>query len=235
MEISQLITHFKNTWFLEILVLLLNFLALYLCQKKSPKCLVFLFKLYFLTNILVLTSSWILTTTLNFYATKRLIYNSLNTIISLIEFLTYMTFFGVIIKRPHLKPYFKFSVSVFYILEILYFFTRFSFLTDRSRYVYSLLNVIEFLILIPPCLFYYYDLFNTSTAISLSSKPSFWIVTGIFTFSVISIPFYLLDPLLWDIKARDREIIGIFLFQLPIIINLSLLIRGLVCKKTLTT
>ena len=234
MDFTDLIYHFKNTWFTELIVFMLNIVALIICFKKRST-LEYFFAFYFFLNILVLLISWSITTTNISNTTKGLIFNTLNTMITIVELFTYTIFFRQLLKPLIFKYVLLIPFCIFLAIEIMYLITKFSFLTDRYRYIYSLLNVLEFLILITPCLIYYYNLFNTDTAMGLFLRPSFWIVTGIFTFSVISIPFYLLDPLLWDIKARIREIFGVFLFQLPIIINLTFLIRGLQCKRLLTT
>lgn len=235
MNITTLIEHFRNTWFTENLVFLLNLFALKLCFKRKDLISIN-FSFYFLANLLVLTISWtIVATTSISSSTKGIIYTDLNTVIEIVELFTYALFFGNFTSKNIFNPLIVTPFILFLILEIIFLFTRFSFITTRFRYAFALMNVLEFSILITWSLIYYYKLFNTKSSADLFRRPSFWIVTGIFIFSVISTPFYLLNPLLFDLKSETRAILGIFLFQIPILLNLSLLIKGLLCKEQLAT
>ena len=194
------------------------------------------FSFYFLTNLLVLIISWTLVTTISIpSSTKGLVYTNLNTVISIVELFTYVSFFRHFTNKIIYRYFLLTPFLVFLAFQMLFLLTRLSFITTRYRYVFSILNVFEFLMLITWALIYFYKLFNTKSSLELFKRPSFWIVTGIFTFSVISTPFYLLNPLLFDLKAETRATLGIFLFQLPIILNSSLLIKGLLCREKLTT
>lgn len=235
MDINLLIKHFQGTWYTELMVFTLNIVALAISTKRNEGEKKY-FSIYSCANISVLVISWTLVTITTIpNSAKGIAYNTLNTLVVIIELFVYTMFFRLLIKPSTFKVILKIPFLIFLTLEIIFLITNFSFLTNRYRYIYSLLSVFEFLILIPPCLIYYYDLFNSDSEIKLFKRPSFWIITGIFFFSVISIPFYLLNPLLWDLKSKTRAILGILLFQLPIILNLTFLIKGLLCKRQLTT
>lgn len=53
---------------------------------------------------------------------------------------------------------------------------------------------LESLLLIIPCLFYFYELFKLLHPVKLNDHPSFWVVTGILFYNSCSIPLFLLLP-----------------------------------------
>ncbi len=67
----------------------------------------------------------------------------------------------------------------------------------NSNFVLSFKTAIaESILLVFPCLIYYYELFITVTNRPLNSDPSFWVITGIFFLNACSIPLLLIFRLL---------------------------------------
>ena len=54
------------------------------------------------------------------------------------------------------------------------------------------LSSFEMTLLMIPCLLYFYELFTTKAQESLFNKPSFWIISALFLYCIIVIPFFLL-------------------------------------------
>ncbi len=46
------------------------------------------------------------------------------------------------------------------------------------------------------CIYFYYDLFRKPPYQKIKSEPSFWIITGLFFYSCLSMPFYALNDYL---------------------------------------
>jgi len=56
---------------------------------------------------------------------------------------------------------------------------------------FAWLFLLQSIVLVPPCLVYFYELFITVNSQSLKDQPPFWIVTGILFLNSCSIPLYL--------------------------------------------
>jgi len=234
MNIERLLQLFKSTNYLEIIILGANIMCGILTLKNNS-FIAKLFSLYFSFNAIVILSSWCMVVFPSLESLNRhLVRTELNTAISLLELFVYSQFFKGIIKNELGKNFLSASLIIFSALVFLYFFTRFSFLTHRFRYVSFALGVLEFFILIPPSLIYFYELLKTDSVLSLNNRPSFWIATGIFSFCIISAPFYLLNPILFDLNYQWKNLLGTFLFEFPLLLNLGFLTKALLCKKPLT-
>lgn len=55
---------------------------------------------------------------------------------------------------------------------------------------------LESLVLVIPCLFYFYELFKLLHPVNLLDHPPFWVVTGILFYNSCSIPLFLLLPVI---------------------------------------
>jgi hypothetical protein len=234
MDLTKLISQFESTYYTEPLVLIANIIGISLALRKGSRIENY-FVLYFTFNVLVLLTSWTMFLAPSIASSSRkIITNTLNSFVSLIELFVYVVFFSLIIKNIRIQKLLKGSLIIFSSLIILFLFTRFAFVTPRYHYVSYLLSVIEFLIVILASLTYFYELIKTDSTIKLKERPSFWVATGILIFAVISVPYYLLDTILWDINYRWRNLFGTFLFELPLLLNLLFLIKAFTCKKALT-
>ena len=122
--------------------------------------------------------------------------NNSNILISLVELLVYSYFFSIVLKGNKVKVLIKTLSSLFTLIAFIYFINGFNFFTNRIGYVTDIIGVVEFVFLLPFCLFYFYTILTNNSEIRLFDRPSFWIVTGIFFYSFISIPFYLINKYL---------------------------------------
>lgn len=158
-----------------------------------------------------------------------------NTIIALTELFAYFYFFSKILHNKKIIALMKIFALLFALIVLVFFSTKYSFLSKRFFYVSNLVGTIEFLFLIPLCLMYYYELFQNNPAINLHQRPSFWIVTGIFFFSVISIPYNMLDRFLMDNNSVYWSFTYLLFFSIPFSINMIFLSKAFLCRKSLTT
>jgi hypothetical protein len=157
-----------------------------------------------------------------------------NTLISLVELIVYYHFFFKTIKSQFIIKLMKLLRIIFISIMIIFVTTQFSFLTNRFSYVTEIIGVIEFLFLLLPCFTYFYELFKNDPVVNLYHRPSFWIVTGIFFYAIISIPYYLIDCFFVNNQYEYRYILDLVLYYIPFAINFIFLTRAFLCKKTLT-
>lgn len=121
------------------------------------------------------------------------------------------------------------------IIVITFAITKFEFLSLRYDYISNILGVLEFILILPFCILYFIQVLDKISELNLAERPSFWIVTGIFFFSAISIPYYLLENFFLKSKFEFRYILSATFYYLPFSINFIFLSKAFLCKKTLTT
>ena len=160
--------------------------------------------------------------------------NLTNTLVALVELLVYFYFFSKVLRNKMVIGLMKIFIAIFSIIIFLFILTKYSFLTDRFNYMVELIETIEFLFLIPPCFVYFYDLLQNNETGDLKHRPSFWIVTGIFFYAVISVPDYLLNILVTSKHKEYWPITYLLFFSIPFTINFIFLTKAFLCKKTLT-
>lgn len=157
-----------------------------------------------------------------------------NQLISLAELLVYYFFFFHIIQNKIIIRLMKITRMIFIFVIVIAITTHFSFLTKRYSYISLLTGCLEFLFLLPPCFVYFYEILKNNPAINLYQRPSFWIVTGIFFFSVMSVPYYLITQFVSSNHYEYTQLLDLSFYYVPFTINFIFLTRAFLCKKTLT-
>ena len=158
----------------------------------------------------------------------------INNLIALIELLVYYYFFYILLPNRKIKNLMKALALFFVVIIVVYVITRLNFLTNRFTYISYLIGVTEFIFLLPPCFFYFYNILTVDSEVSLLKRPTFWIVTGILFYSLISIPYYLLNRYLSDRDTQLWSTLQAALYIIPFTLNFAFLIKAFLCKKTLT-
>lgn len=157
-----------------------------------------------------------------------------NAIVAFIELIVYLTFFKCLL--PNKKP--KKMLTCF---QILFSIVMLTFIMNLagvinlgstkkfSHYV----TTIEFLLILIPCIMYYINILSEYSKEFLSQRPSFWVVTGVFQLTILSIPFYSIN---YFISFTDIdyyfELTGV-LFYVPLAFNYLLLSKAFLCQKPL--
>ena len=160
--------------------------------------------------------------------------NLTNALISYIELLVYYYFFIKVIRNKAVVRTIKILRVIFSIIMVFFITTKFSFLTNRYSYVSLMIGATEFVFLLLPCLSYFFELLKNEPMINLYQRPSFWIVSGIFLYSGISIPYYLTNRFIFSNQYEYYKIMAFLFFDIPFILNFIFLTRAFLCKKILT-
>jgi len=157
-----------------------------------------------------------------------------NTLVSLIELTVYYYFFYSIIRLSLIKKFIVVTCLPFIVISIILIIKYF--LKTSLRYVANQITVVEFSLLIILCFSYYFQLLKKPIG-SLFKRPSFFIATGIFIFSIISLPFYQIShffaPNNEAYDFRKYELFFEFLFYIPFSVNFILLSKAFLCRKCL--
>ncbi len=195
-----------------------------------------LFIFYIAFDLIILLTGWYQVTNSSIPKKKRLLFQTTsNTLISFVELFVYYYYFSIVLNNRKIKILLKYFFIIFTINTLIYITTRYDFLTIRYVYISFVIGAFEMLIMIIPCLSYFVQAQKNISATPLSQKPSFWIVSGIFLFSVISIPSYLLFSFINNNGTIFyKKFFLATLYYIPFAFNFIFLSKAFLCKKTLT-
>lgn len=158
-----------------------------------------------------------------------------NVIFSLIELLIFYTYFVKILEAKTIRVIMLSLIFVYLFFFISFFIKIFTTnidiykLTAISTYV----TAIGLSVMIIPCLIYYIELFKRPPIKNLFASPSFFIVTGIFFYCVIIIPFFLISE---NLRLEHTQIFRIiFAFHYFTFATFFLMLtKAFSCKMPLT-
>lgn len=161
----------------------------------------------------------------------------LNIVFAQIEFIVFSYFFKIIIENKYFKnaiPIVQIIFSIlFFSLIIRIFFWEIEIKTLREFSYYF--NAIEFFIFLPFCLFYFYELLTKQLAsiTYLTKSPSFWIITGLFFYVIVSLPFLIIGNSLF-INNKILYSISGSIHYISFSFFLICLTKAFACKTSLT-
>ena len=216
-------------WIVELMAIILGFL--YVRRQILGK----LFLIYLIVDFAILHIGFYLQYFIKRPFLTSSFINHTNTLISLIELIIYYHYFKIVIENPKTKVLIN-TLTIVYISVVLLFVTNnFKFISTNFSYLSYLISATGFAFLLFPCVSYFFELMTKNSSESLLEKPSFWIVTGVFFYSIISIPYYLLDNLLNTNRSTYRIMLSAIFFYFPFTLNFLFLIKAFLCRKPLQT
>ena len=196
------------------------------------------FGLLFLLYLLIDFSFFNVATYLQYFSNATLgevktFTNNTNILISFVELVIYYYYFKIILTSKRTKLTMSILCISFTTLVVLYLTNRLSFPGVSKTYLSYGISAIGLTFLTLPCISYYFQLLRTNSEIDLFNKPSFWIVSGIFFYSILSIPYYLLDNFFNTNKSNYRIMLSAILYYLPFTMNFIFLSKAFVCRRQL--
>ena len=165
---------------------------------------------------------------------RTIIIESENTFLEIVEFIAFYHYFFKILVTKTAKALMRIVIIPFIILTIIFYVKIFDFEFSRNQII-SLsykINVIEFFLLFFPCLIFFYELFTIESKQKLTKSPSFWIITGLFFYCTISLPFLLIGD---QLAVNNRELFY-FMFAVhyaSLIFLFFSFTKAFLCKKIL--
>ena len=166
-----------------------------------------------------------------------IILESGNTLFALVEFSIFIYFFKMVLHGKLISK----SISIIWIAFIILSMVFFSKITETNitkseiNMLSFSINIIEFFILILFCLIYFYQLLtNEYHKLSLlTDSPSFWIISGIFFYCIVSLPFLFISDILLN-RFRTLYFIVASIHYISLSILFLCLAKSFSCKKMLT-
>jgi len=159
--------------------------------KKEPKAVYFF--IYSCSALcLFLTSEFFLVPTGAQHYT--FLTEGANMIFALIEYIVFYNFFQTVLATSGIKKFMRFFYTFLMVSILLILLSRL--INPLScipiRKLSDFIISSELLALTSLCLVYYFESFYKKTTSDLKSSPSFWIVTGLFFYSIIIAPFFMI-------------------------------------------
>ena len=236
--IEKIITHWRHNYFTEpILISVFIFcfiIAMVFRYKETARGF---FLLYFFFGILL----FVVMNPVDFLRVitgKKLAVLSeiSNTSFELIEFTAFYYFFRKSLQnKKHQKLSKIFLISLSTIVGLFFLaLTLPGYTIDSIRRHSFFINVIELFFLAFLCLAYFYELFTDIPKINLIQRPTFFIISSTFFYSVLLIPFFLLAH---DMLKMDRQFYDVLFACHYIILTIMLLAisKALLSRKPITT
>lgn len=236
--INKMIDHWGESFFTEpLLIGTFTFCLIIGCCNHCAEKERFFFLFYFFVGVMLFVIESPIES-LHVLTGKRMVVFSetFNTIFELAEFIAFYHFFKECLKNNRFKKIPTVLLTSLLIIVGI-FFTRLFFPTYTVDYIrkYSFfINAIEFLFLTVMCLAYFYQLFTVVPKNNLLQRPSFFITTSTFFYSILLIPFFIIA---WDMRKMERSAFRILFachFFLLTIMLLALS-KAFLCKKPITT
>jgi len=236
--IDKLISHWRLFFFIEptLILALISCFFVGLFHNNGEKEQQF-FVFYFFVGMSLFIVFTLLSIANAINGTKWAITIELgNTIFELVEFFAFYQFFKKCLQSKRYNKALAASLVCFSLVVGIFFICLMcSCFPSEDIQKYPLfINVFELFCIFCMCLAYYYDLFTGIPKVLLVQRPSFFITTSTFFYSVLLIPFLILANDLMIIHSPFYHILFAVHFVLLIIVLVTIL-KALLCKKPITT
>jgi hypothetical protein len=233
-DFSNITDDWKQYYFSPLIMFFIEIIVLYIAlTQRRNNTIEKLFISFILFDMLIYVSADII---LGYTGSKTRTYNHYlnyaNTAIAAFELILYNYYFRTILKGRRIKQILLINSLVFTLIVIAFFTTELSFITTSRFYAARIIYSLELILLIPFCCIFFVQVLNTHSRIILTQRPSFWIVTGLFFYSSISIPNELISKALT--KHHLYDLFATLFFYLPLTVNFICIGKAFLCKKPLT-
>ena len=238
-EILEKLTNFwGKTFFIEpILICLFTFCFIISVWRHHNQRVRLAFSVYFFIGLLLfVVSSFVLA--FQIYRGRKLaIFSEVsNTIFELAEFIAFYSFFKTSIQGPMFQKVLTIFLNLLVVVIGIFFAALAlpSYSIDYFKKHSLFINVLEFFFLAVMCLAYFYELFTSTPKINLFQRPSFFITTSLFFYSVLLIPFFMIAHYVFKNEWPFYRVLFACHFLLLAIMILTIS-KAFLCRRPITT
>lgn len=236
MDFSRLLKDWNNNYYTIPLMWIIELTTIIICiinSKKEKAKYVFLTYLV-IDFCILLVGFYVQIDPSISRGENKAFFTNTNVIIALVEITIYYYFFHLLGIYNNKKILTGLYITYLFCVFI-YFSKKINFIASTPIHGTNIVGAIEFILLLPPCFLYYKHLLKTTSILTISERPSFWIITGIFFYSLVSIPYYLLMSYFTQTRYEYKGILSAAFYYIPFTINFIFLSKAFLCKKPLTT
>lgn len=236
--LDHLIRYWRKSFFTEPVLLatfILCFIVGTIYHHRQKERLFFL--LYFLVGIILFCFNSPILFSHIYHGRKLAVVSEIgNTVFELTEFVAFYIFFTHIFRTKSFRRMARIFLIILSSTIAAFLLALFwpTYAIDTIRKHSLVINVIEFFSLAIMCLAYFYELFTAAPHINLFRRPSFFITSSTFFYSVSLIPFFLIANDMNKNRSSFYHILFACHFLLLTIVLLSLL-KAFLWRKPITT
>jgi hypothetical protein len=235
--VRQLLANWQRTFFTGFLVDLIFIVCIivgliYFDQQKEK----LFFIIYFFIGAVLFIGLDVLEA-FNFLANRRLriIFELGNTAFEIFEFSAFYFFFIRLFKKK-IFIWLAYSFLVVLLITCSIFFGRFlypgySVINFQRHSLY--INVMELFFVAVLCLSYFYELLTAVPKLNLLRRPSFFIVTTAFFYSILTLPFFVVAHDMYLLQRSLYDMVFSFHF-IFLILMLAAILNAFTCKTGIT-
>ncbi len=160
----------------------------------------------------------------------------LNVILSVVDVFIYSSFYILLLRSRAITRIIRAGAGVFIAGSTILvgcYYRRID--APANDTVTKLFFIAGFLLLLLCCMAYYYEQMVFPGRQSLASRPSFWITTGMFFYTCVSLPYFLVVNYLHANNYTFINLLSALFFVLPFAVNSFFITKAFLCKKILLT
>jgi hypothetical protein len=227
---KELLKHWEEAWYADLITFLLAIIGLTisirkLSQNRKLKPLFFFFLGYVLNQFIVFFDISINVQ----QPIREIIRRYLDITDTIVEFLAFFFLIKNHITDVKIRKVLNLLLPTFLISIFAYFIYHLSLHRKVNQYFLQVLFTIQAFLLIIASILYYIDLFKTEPKLSLTSHPSFWVVTGLSFFMLSTLPFSIFS--LYLIKTNFSLYFQLFdIFEFFYCVLILMIIKAYLCK-----
>lgn len=196
-RLLDLINRWSDTYFSKPILFICVCISLYYgikyCRKDKGYLLFVLYSFLYLVTIMV-------TETLSILLVQNgrlsaVIFEIINTIIAAIEVVIFYRFYSIVIMSRPIKYIMGIGLVPLFVLIIIFFFKALNLNSSKAEITNSsiLVNIVEFFLIIIPCLTYFYEIFKKDVNQIKIESSTFWVTAGIFIYCISTLPFLIIS------------------------------------------
>lgn len=232
-EMENLFRLYSNGLFLYPISVVVSVFGIVILYRHANDRFIAPFKMYFWSWIALFVLTSVDKVFPNFLLNSlshNFVFNHFDNLFTLVEFLVIINFFF------RLLPNHTFSRVLLALVVV--FITIFIYFTAKDMIVAGHIQIktkntiytIEAIMILAPCIRYYWILFSNPVKSNLANEPAFWIVGGIFFFYICTLPFSIAENRLFEVLPLYTFANLYSIYYLFYCIFFVMIIRGALCN-----
>lgn len=237
---ENLLDSIERLHYTGILWLICSLIALIFGIKNYRKEITYqLLLIYCLSSLIMMNVIYnFILYSINLKDDKSIIYSeTTNTVFAIVEISAFLYFFKQILSNKFIKKLVNIFWIIFFTSCILFLIKMIDLDLSKTQIRKNsyIINIFEFLLLLPLCLLYFYQLLTKDQIkpVKLIDSPSFWVVSGLFFYCIVSLPFLFIGSKIYFSSPYLFNLMGSIHYT-SISLLLLCIAKAFSCKKTIT-
>ncbi len=236
LNFDKLFELWEMTFYTTLLYVLSLSITLFISIKYSKYSrFTSLLIIYIIGSLILMLSTDLILISNPSFDKRILITETMNVGFATLEFTVFIIYFHRVFNSKTFKIISIISIISYTFLLYNFFINFYTHYAAKEKIMAAADKVIafEFLILTGFCFAYFYKLLKNKENKSLLQTPSFWIITGLFFYCIMVLPFFLITAQLFTLsKVLYTSLFSVhYLFACIFLFSIC---KAILCKKELT-